>query len=135
MQLLQPKKAIFLPLFHQREFNILERQNEVGDDCFVAQFHDTPGNSLDQKYMSLNLSKNHYSVLSMSGFREKIFDFTAEVEQYGQPVQVSNNAQIIVFLKYSETSIEKYPSISLLRITKDGLKFMKTINLTEKFSE
>ena len=83
MRLMQPKKAIFLPLFHQREFNILERQNEIGDDCFVAQFHDVPGNTLDQKYMSLNLSKSHYSVLSMSGFREKLFDFNAEVEKYG----------------------------------------------------
>ena len=80
MRLMQPKKAMFLPLFHRRQFDILERQNEVGDDCFVAQFHDVPANSLDQKYMSLNLSKNHYSVLSMSGFREKLFDFNSEVE-------------------------------------------------------
>jgi hypothetical protein len=119
--LIKPKTAIILPLPHKRNIDMIERANNLNtdDEIFSSSLFGT------ESFVSLNLTKNFYSIVSHEGLHKLNVDIQNEIDEYGEIIAVSNNGQGLVFMNNEIGKEFRFPEFTLGRMTEKGLVISK----------
>jgi hypothetical protein len=117
------RRALILPYAHERKIYL----SAIRQGCLYFQ---TTKQSEDESgikgtiLISVNLTDYKYYFFNIKGILLKRFDFRHQVNQFGQPISVSNNGRIFIF------SPEDKPNIlNVLMITFNGFKFVKRLDI------
>lgn len=76
--------------------------------------------------VAVNLSKHKYAIYSETGILLHRVDYSEQVDEYGVPIQVSQNGKFFLFQKKEMTGV-----VHILILTTEGLSFFKTIDVKE----
>jgi hypothetical protein len=79
----------------------------------------------------MNQSEYKYYVYTLNGLLQNRYDFSEEVEFYGQPIAVSDNGQNYIFRKRIELckTKEEMMMVSVIHLTAFGMFRLKEINV------
>ena len=138
---MKPKEAYFLPFIHTREMKLDDFRRGKDDEVFQTEYISS---SPYLRFLSLNITQQTFSIVDQCGVTEKNFDISAEIEEYGHPIQVSTNGQLLVCEKNAAVEINNLyqgmkqeifnnlATFTIFRMTEKGLIKLKEIPLHER---
>jgi hypothetical protein len=99
------KKILVLPLLYERKI-LLNRTKDYCNYFYTAIANDrskskTSGHSI----MQMNLTNMKYHIFTPKGFLTYRKDFSEEVSKFGDPITVSNDGSVFVFMKKGELKL------------------------------